>query len=135
MKLGIIGLPLSGKTTVFNALTGQHLPTSDHAATGKLEVSIAVVDVPDPRVGDLAARYRPKKTTYATVTFTDIGGIEEGIGTTGIHGALRNELAKVDGFAQWCAPSTWRTRRTPPARSIPTAIVRRSIPSWSCSTS
>jgi ribosome-binding ATPase len=100
MKLGIIGLPGSGKTTVFNALTHQALPTGTSAGGGgRLTVSTAVVEVPDPRVDDLSARYRPKKTTWASVTFTDIGGLEEGIGTSGIHGPLRNELAKADGFA------------------------------------
>lgn len=99
MKLGIIGLPGSGKTTVYNALTHQELPTGQGAGGGRLTVAMAVVSVPDPRVDDLSARYRPKKTTYATVTFTDIGGLEEGIGKAGIRGPLRNELAKVDGFA------------------------------------
>jgi ribosome-binding ATPase len=98
MKLGIIGLPQSGKTTVFNALTGRDLPTGSRGSGDRLEVATGVVNVPDARVDDLSARFRPKKTVFATVTFTDIGGLDEGIGASGIHGPLRNELAKVDGF-------------------------------------
>ncbi len=97
MRLGIIGLPNSGKTTIFNALTGQTLPTSP-ASSGQLEVHTAVVNVPDERVDKLKAMYNPKKTTYATVTFVDIGGLDKGIGTGGLKGELRNTLAQVDGY-------------------------------------
>lgn len=97
MRLGIIGLPQSGKTTIFNALTGQNLPTG-FAASGQMEVHTAVMPVPDERVDFLSRLYKPKKTTYATVTYKDIGGIDQGIGEGGISGPLRNELAQVDGF-------------------------------------
>ena len=46
----------------------------------------------------LAAVYHPKKTTYATVTYTDIGGLDKGIGEGGLTGPMRNELQQVDGF-------------------------------------
>lgn len=98
MRLGIVGLPGCGKTTVFNALTGLSLPTGAHAASGKLDVAVGVVNVPDARVDRLGAMYRPRKTTYATVTFTDIGGLGSGARASTITGPLRNELAKVDGF-------------------------------------
>ena len=65
MKLGIIGLPQSGKTTLYNALTGGDQPTTMSA--GRIEVNTAVVDVPDPRVDRLTEIYKPKKTTYAKV--------------------------------------------------------------------
>ncbi|NPV66635.1 MAG: redox-regulated ATPase YchF [Anaerolineae bacterium] len=97
MRLGIIGLPQSGKTTIFNALTGQNLPTG-FSGSGQMEVHTAVVPVPDERVDFLSALYRPKKTTYATVTYKDIGGLEAGLGEGGLSGPLRNELAQVDGF-------------------------------------
>ena len=64
MELGIIGLPTSGKTTLFNALTRSDRPTAA-ASTGKLELVSGVVDVPDQRVDRLSAMYRPSKTTYA----------------------------------------------------------------------
>ena len=97
MRLGIIGLPNSGKTTIFNALTGQDLPTGA-ATTGQFEVHTAVVNVPDERVDKLSAMYNPRKTIYATVTYSDIGGIDKGIGEGGLKGQFRQELAQVDGF-------------------------------------
>lgn len=97
MRLGIIGLPNSGKTTIFNALTGQNLPTGA-ATSGQFEVHTAVVNVPDPRVDKLSAMYKPRKTVYANVTYTDIGGLDKGLGEGGLKGQFRNELAQVDGF-------------------------------------
>lgn len=97
MKLGIIGYPLSGKTTVFNALTRGNTPTSS-AAAGKIETHTAIVDVPDTRVEQLSAMFKPRKTIYAKVTYTDFAGIEQGIGKTGLTGQLRNQIATMDAF-------------------------------------
>ncbi len=94
MKLGIIGLPQTGKTTIFNALTRGNVPTT---MSGKMEVHTAVVDVPDPRVDVLSKMYNPKKTSYAKVTYADIAGLEGG-GQGDIAGPLRNELGQMDGF-------------------------------------
>lgn len=97
MKLGIIGLPNSGKTTIFNALTRSTLPTGA-ATSGQFEVHTAVVSVPDARVDRLKAMYNPKKTTYTQMVYVDIGGLEKGIGEGGLKGQFRNELAGLDGF-------------------------------------
>lgn len=97
MRLGIIGLPQSGKTTIFNALTGQALPTGFGGA-GQMEIHTAVVAVPDARVDFLSSLYKPRKTIYATVTYKDIGGLDTGMGEGGLSGPLRNELSQVDGF-------------------------------------
>ncbi len=97
MRLGIIGLPNSGKTTVFNALTRGDRPTAP-VSSGKMEIFTAVVPVPDVRIDKLTALYKPKRTVYTTITYTDVGGLEKGIGTGGISGTLRNELQQVDGF-------------------------------------
>ncbi len=75
MKIAIIGLPNSGKTTVFNALTGGSAETSSFS-TGRLEPNLAAVKVPDARVDALSRIYHPKKTTYAEVQYLDIGGFE-----------------------------------------------------------
>src|SRR5512134_4017515 len=96
MKLGIIGLPQSGKTTLFNALTRGTQPTG--AASGRIEVHTAVVDVPDPRVDRLSAMFRPKKTIYAKVTYADIAGLDGSAAKTGISGTLLNQLTQMDGF-------------------------------------
>ena len=96
MKLGIIGLPQSGKTTIFNALTRGNTPTT--ASAGRIEVHNAVVDVPDPRVTTLSKMFNPKKTIYAKVTYADIAGLEAGSAKSGISGQLLNQLAQMDGF-------------------------------------
>jgi hypothetical protein len=96
MKLGIIGLPQSGKTTIFNALTGTATPPT--ASAGRIEVHTAVVDVPDPRVDRLSAIFKPKKTIYAKVTYADIAGLESGAAKSGISGTLLNQLTQMDGF-------------------------------------
>jgi len=96
MKLGIIGLPQSGKTTIFNALTRGNTPTT--ASAGRIEIHTAVVDVPDLRVGVLSGMFDPKKTVYAKVTYADIAGLEGGAAKSGISGQLLNQLAQMDGF-------------------------------------
>jgi GTP-binding protein YchF len=96
MRLGIIGLPQSGKTTIFNALTRGNQPTT--MSGGRFEVHTAVVDVPDPRVDRLSVMFKPEKTIYAKVTYADIAGLEGGSAKTGISGALLNQLNQMDGF-------------------------------------
>ena len=97
MRLGIIGLPNSGKTTIFNALTGGSYETSA-ASTGQFEVNTATVNVPDERIDKLSEIYKPKKTIYTHITYADIGGLDKGIGDGALAGQFRNELAQVDGF-------------------------------------
>ncbi|NLI83624.1 MAG: redox-regulated ATPase YchF [Deltaproteobacteria bacterium] len=73
MKLGIIGVGGCGKTTIFNALTRR---TGESVPTGGQAVPVpGVVTVPDPRVDWLSRLYKPKKTTYAQVTYVDLQGI------------------------------------------------------------
>lgn len=98
MKLGIIGLPQSGKTTVFNALTGNSKPVGQMTSGGRFEVNQAVVNVPDERVDKLSAMFNPKKTIYTQVTYADIAGLEEGSGKSGFSGPLLNQLAQMEGF-------------------------------------
>jgi len=97
MKLGLIGLPMSGKTTSFNALTGSNRPLSV-AVPGKLDIQVAVVDVPDPRLAPLVAMFNPRKTVPAKITYADIGGLAKGISEGGLSGPFRNELSQMDGF-------------------------------------
>jgi len=96
MKLGIIGLPQSGKTTIFNAITRGNMPTT--ASAGRIEIHTAVVDVPDPRVTKLSGMFKPKKTIYAKMTYTDIAGLEAGSAKSGISGQLLNQLNQMDGL-------------------------------------
>jgi hypothetical protein len=98
MRLGIIGLPSAGKTTIFNALTGGRLPTGEAHAPGRVDVHTAVADVPDERVEALSALFRPRKTIHAKVTYADIGGLRADVGREGLPGALLNHLSQMDGF-------------------------------------
>jgi len=77
MKLAITGLANSGKTTIFNALTGLNLETTVYA-TVTAEPHHGVVKVPDARVDRLSEIYKPKKTTYATVEYVDYIGLTKG---------------------------------------------------------
>jgi len=94
MKLGIIGLPQSGKTTIFNALTRSNTPTT--ASAGRIEVHTGVVDVPDPRIEKLSGMFKPKKTIFAKVTYADIAGLDGN--SKGISGNLLNTLGQMDAF-------------------------------------
>jgi len=77
MKIGLIGLPKSGKTTLFNLLTGSKVATARYD-TGRAELHTGIARVPDPRVDRLSAIFKPKKTTYATFEVVDLAGIERG---------------------------------------------------------
>jgi ribosome-binding ATPase len=98
MKLGIIGLPSSGKTTIFNALTKGDAPTGQSMG-GRFDVLTAVVDVYDERVDVLTKMFKPKKTTFARITYTDIAGIKKGATAGGgMSRELLNHLSGLDGF-------------------------------------
>jgi GTP-binding protein YchF len=71
MKVGIVGFAGSGKTTIFNTLTGL---AADTGFGGKERPNIGVIKVPDKRVDQLGELYSPKKKTYAEVTFVDVAG-------------------------------------------------------------
>jgi GTP-binding protein YchF len=99
MRLGIIGLPQSGKTTVFNALTRGRAPTGAMIGGGRFEVHTAVVAVPDPRVDKLSSMFHPQKTVYAQVTYADVAGIESNPSARGeLKGPLLAELRQMDGL-------------------------------------
>ena len=77
MKLAIIGLSNSGKTTVFNALSRQSLETTIYPTVSG-EPHFGVVKVPDVRIDKLSEIYRPKKITYASVEYVDYIGLTKG---------------------------------------------------------
>jgi GTP-binding protein YchF len=96
MKLGIIGLPQSGKTTIFNALTRSNRPLAMSA--GRIEITTAVVDVPDERLLRLAALFDSKKIVHAQISFADVAGMGSGDGKQGLSGQLLNALSGMDGL-------------------------------------
>ncbi|HLZ81125.1 MAG TPA: GTPase, partial [Ktedonobacteraceae bacterium] len=77
LTIGIIGLPQSGKTTLFNALTKAGAPISGYA-TSTVQANLAVVQVPDARLQPLADIFKPKKVTATTVEFVDVAGMGQG---------------------------------------------------------
>jgi ribosome-binding ATPase len=77
MKIGLVGLPKSGKTSLFNLLTGQAVATSSFGAS-RAETHTGVARVPDERVDRLSALFKPRKTTYASFEVVDLAGIAKG---------------------------------------------------------
>lgn len=125
MQIGIIGLPNSGKTTVFNVLTGGSAPTAAYAG-GSFQINTAIVNVPDDRVDVLSRMYQPKKTTYARVEYADIAGLsgaEQGQRNVSLSGELINAIGNNDallhvvrGFVDETVPHPLET--VDPARDI-----------------
>lgn len=74
MKVGILGLPSSGKTTLFNLLTGSGADTTPFGS-GKREANLGVVKVPDERLERLRVLFDSKKITYAEISFVDLAGV------------------------------------------------------------
>jgi len=77
MKIGITGLANSGKSTIFNSVTGLGVPTPLFAATGG-EPVVGMARVPDERIDRLSEIFKPKKTIYSTVEFVDYLGLTKG---------------------------------------------------------
>jgi GTP-binding protein YchF len=94
VKIGLVGFPGCGKSSVFSALTGIAVETGYGARRDK--ENLGVVKVPDPRVDALSRLYRPKKTTYAEVTFKDLAG---GDGP-GLDRRALNAMREVDALCQ-----------------------------------
>ena len=78
MKAGILGLPLAGKSTLFQLLTGTPAPSPG----GRPEPRVGIARVPDPRVHRLADMVHPKKETLATVEYVDVPGLAKGEGAS-----------------------------------------------------
>ena len=97
MQLGIVGLPYSGKSTLFQAITKTHL---DAAAMAKSDTHLGVVKVPDERLDRCSALFSPKSTVYATIEFVDVAGLKKGTSgtaqfTTGFLSAVKTNDALI----------------------------------------
>jgi ribosome-binding ATPase len=100
MKIGIVGLPQVGKTTIFKLLTEGRIDTSSWGR-GR-EAHIGIAQVPDSRVDRLAEIVHPEKITYATVEYVDLPGLSRGEGKAALEGQAKematylNSLKNVD---------------------------------------
>lgn len=77
MKLALVGISNSGRTTLFNSLTGHDAATTSYAGSDA-EPNVAVINVPDRRIDELVKIFKPKKSTYARVEYTDYLGLTKG---------------------------------------------------------
>src|ERR671914_901089 len=93
MQVTIVGLPGSGKTTVFNLLTGAEAETGTFSG-GRAAPNIGVVKVPDERLDRLSELFKPRKTIHADVTYVDVaipaGAAREGTVQPDVLAQIRN---------------------------------------------
>lgn len=97
MRIGIIGLPQSGKSTLFRLLT--HAVGAAHGAGH--ETGVGIVKVPDPRLEFLATVFKPKKVTPATIEFVDFPALAKGAGKgEGLGAHALAQMRTVDGLLE-----------------------------------
>ncbi len=98
MKLGIVGLPNVGKSTLFNALTNAGAQAANYAFC-TIEPNIGVVSVPDKRLDALCEMYNPAKVTPATIEFVDIAGLVKGASQgEGLGNKFLSHIREVDAI-------------------------------------
>ena len=98
MKLGIVGLPNVGKSSLFNALTGSGAPSENYPFC-TIEPNVGVVSVPDARMDYLAEMYHPAKFTPAVVEFVDIAGLVKGASRgEGLGNKFLSHIREVDAI-------------------------------------
>jgi GTP-binding protein YchF len=98
MKVGIAGFPRSGKTTIFNALTGQHADVGGFTEPGK--VHLGTIKVPDARIDRLSEIFTPKKTTYAEIVFIDFPAAAESAAGSALDAATLTQMRESDALVQ-----------------------------------
>ena len=98
MKLGIVGLPNVGKSTLFNAITNAGAQSANYAFC-TIEPNVGVVAVPDERLDKLAEMYNPVKFTPATIEFVDIAGLVKGASKgEGLGNKFLSHIREVDAI-------------------------------------
>src|ERR671931_980989 len=92
MRIGLVGFAGSGKTTVFNTMTGLAVPVGYGG-----ELRVGTVRVPDSRIDALSKIFKPKKTTYAEITFSDVPG-EHGAEKKGLSTKALVQIREQDAL-------------------------------------
>jgi ribosome-binding ATPase len=96
---GIIGLPNSGKSTIFNALTALAVPSRPYPFC-TIEPNVGIVEVPDERLGRLSALTKPEKATPTTIEFIDIAGpIKDAHKGEGLGNKFLSHIRNIDAIA------------------------------------
>src|ERR1700677_5132273 len=100
LSIGIVGLPNVGKSTLFNALTGNDALAANYPFA-TIDPNVGVVGVPDARLDRLAELYHSEKIVPATVTFVDIAGIVRGASTgEGLGNKFLAAIRETDAICQ-----------------------------------
>ena len=92
MKIGLVGFAGSGKTTVFNTMTGLNVPIGYGG-----DLRLGTVRVPDARIDTLSKIFAPKKTTYAEISFSDVPG-EHGAEKKGLSTKALQQIREQDAL-------------------------------------
>jgi len=98
MKVGIAGFPRSGKTTIFNALTGQHADVGGFSEPGR--VHLGTIKVPDARIDKLSEIFHPRKTTNAEMVFVDFPAAAEAAGSHALDTATLTQMRESEALVQ-----------------------------------
>ena len=100
MKIGIVGLPNVGKSTMFNAITKAGAECANYPFC-TIEPNVGVVPVPDERLDELTKMYSPEKTTHAVIEFVDIAGLVKGASKgEGLGNKFLSHIREVDSIVE-----------------------------------
>ena len=100
MKIGIVGLPNVGKSTLFNAITNEGAECANYPFC-TIEPNVGVVPVPDERLDNLAKMYNPQKVTHAVIEFVDIAGLVKGASKgEGLGNKFLSHIRETDAICQ-----------------------------------